>query len=283
MEKFHQYEVMVPYDLGVAIDLIDTDNYLIDPSAELAPEDERLLEDENYTPRDQERSEHHGKKVSWLRRSEYISTEKTRFIPKSQEKLASKIGYKLRKKLLEKPIAIDRATQIEAIEETFARSKIPITRHFRKPNITPVEILPVFPDFTNWGYPFAQGMFDSDPAPSGKNRHASMEVMSNAMVHAVVDDDEQHFVAYFLPTQKTLIKRKRDHHKIIPHGEDDQYEYNFEREYNWNVMKAAPKGYEDSYFFIIRNRGVYYNMFHTRVRLTKRRQKISHLNGGKVR
>lgn len=42
---------------------------------------------------------------------------------------------------------MDRDSQIKAIEKTFQDSKQPIDKHYSKPNIVPVEILPVFPDF----------------------------------------------------------------------------------------------------------------------------------------
>jgi RNA polymerase II-associated factor 1 len=45
------------------------------------------------------------------------------------------------------------------------------------------------------------------------------------------------------------------------------------REYNWNVKSKASKGYEENYFMVIRQDGIYYNELETRVRLSKRRQK----------
>lgn len=42
---------------------------------------------------------------------------------------------------------MDRDSQIKAIEKTFEDNKKPIERHYSKPNIVPVEILPVYPDF----------------------------------------------------------------------------------------------------------------------------------------
>lgn len=42
---------------------------------------------------------------------------------------------------------MDRESQIKAIEKTFEDNKKSIERHYSKPNVVPVEILPVFPDF----------------------------------------------------------------------------------------------------------------------------------------
>lgn len=54
--------------------------------------------------------------------------------------------------------------------------------NYSKPNVTAVEVLPVFPDFVNWKYPCAQVIFDSDPAPANKNVPAQIEEMSQAMI-----------------------------------------------------------------------------------------------------
>lgn len=42
---------------------------------------------------------------------------------------------------------MDRDSQIKAIEKTFEDNKKTIERHYSKPNVVPVEILPVYPDF----------------------------------------------------------------------------------------------------------------------------------------
>lgn len=42
---------------------------------------------------------------------------------------------------------MDRDSQIKAIEKTFEDNKKSIERHYSKPNVVPVEILPVYPDF----------------------------------------------------------------------------------------------------------------------------------------
>ena len=42
---------------------------------------------------------------------------------------------------------MDREAQICAIEKTFEDAKKPIEKHYSKPGVVPVEVLPVFPDF----------------------------------------------------------------------------------------------------------------------------------------
>ena len=41
----------------------------------------------------------------------------------------------------------DRDGQLAAIEKTFNDAKKDITKHYSKPNVYPVDILPIYPDF----------------------------------------------------------------------------------------------------------------------------------------
>lgn len=89
-----------------------------------------------------------------------------------------------------------------------------------------------------------------------------------------MDESGEQFVAYFLPTEDTLEKRRDDLINERLYEDDQEYEYKMAREYNWNVKSKASKGYEENYFLVMRQDGVYYNELETRVRLNKRRQNI---------
>ncbi|KAF5298598.1 hypothetical protein FQR65_LT09693 [Abscondita terminalis] len=273
LERNYRYEVLTEHDLGVSIDLINKDVYAVEPGAMLDPADEKLLEEDILTPQDSKRSRHHARSVSWLRRTEYISTEQTRFQPQTMDKVEAKVGYSIKKNLKNETLYMDRDSQIRAIDKTFDDAKVPIEKHYSKPNVVPIEVLPIYPDFKLWKYPCAQVIFDSDPAPTGKQVPSQIEEMSQAMIRGVMDESGEQFVAYFLPTEDTLQKRRDDFIKGIPYQDDEEYEYKMAREYNWNVKSKASKGYEENYFLVIRPDGVYYNELETRVRLSKRRQK----------
>lgn len=89
-----------------------------------------------------------------------------------------------------------------------------------------------------------------------------------------MDESGEQFVAYFLPTDDTMEKRRADLINEVEYEDDQEYEYKMAREYNWNVKSKATKGYEENYFLVMRPEGVYYNELETRVRLNKRRQNI---------
>lgn len=275
LERNYKFEVLTEHDLGVTIDLINRDIYQPERNSVLDPADEKLLEEDSHAPQDTTRSKQHAKSVSWLRRSEYISTEQTRFQPQNMEKAEAKVGYNVKNSLREETLYMDREQQIKAINSTFEESKKPITQqHYCKPNVVPVEVYPVYPDFKNWKYPCAQVIFDADPSPGGKSLPNQMEEMSQAMIRGVMDESGEQFVAYFLPTEETLEKRRIDLSMERSYEDDKEYEYKMAREYNWNVKSKLSKGYEENYFLVIRDDGVYYNELETRVRLSKRRQKL---------
>lgn len=79
-----------------------------------------------------------------------------------------------------------------------------------------------------------------------------------------MDESGEQFVAYFLPTEETLAKRKQDQEEGLVYRDEEEYDYTMAREYNWNVKNKASKGYEENYFFVIRNDGVFYNELETR-------------------
>lgn len=72
-----------------------------------------------------------------------------------------------------------------------------------------------------------------------------------------MDESGEQFVAYFLPLEETLEKRRRDFTASIDYADDEEYEYKMAREYNWNVKSKASKGYEENYFLVMRQEGVY--------------------------
>lgn len=279
LEKQHKHDLLTEPDLGVTIDLINPDTYRIDPNVLLDPADEKLLEEEIQAPTSSKRSQQHAKVVPWMRKTEYISTEFNRY-GISNEKPEVKIGVSVKQQFTEEEIYKDRDSQITAIEKTFEDAQKSISQHYSKPRVTPVEVMPVFPDFKMWINPCAQVIFDSDPAPKDTSGAAALEMMSQAMIRGMMDEEGNQFVAYFLPVEETLKKRKRDQEEEMDYAPDDVYDYKIAREYNWNVKNKASKGYEENYFFIFREGdGVYYNELETRVRLSKRRAKAGVQSG----
>ncbi|XP_018496745.1 RNA polymerase II-associated factor 1 homolog [Galendromus occidentalis] len=266
LETNYKHDLLTEHDLGVTIDLIDPNTYA--PPAEDVPlhaDNEELLEEEPITPAVSKRSRLHNMVIPWVKKTEYIATEFSRY-GQTGVNTETKVGYNVKKMLNERSLYMDRDSQIEAINKTFEEAQKPITQHYAKPNVTPVEVLPVYPDFELWKYPFAQVLFENEPAPISQ-----AEEMSQAMIRGVMDESGEQFVAYFMPTEETLRKRQNDAENKVEYQDEVDYEYEMTREYNWNVKNKTSSGYDENYFFAVRDGCIYYNELETRVRLSKRR------------
>ena len=80
LEKNYKHDLLTEHDLGVTIDLINPETYIPpSDSTKLAEEDEKLIEEELATPQDSRRSRCHNKTITWLKKTEYISTEFNRY------------------------------------------------------------------------------------------------------------------------------------------------------------------------------------------------------------
>lgn len=89
-----------------------------------------------------------------------------------------------------------------------------------------------------------------------------------------MDKNGEQFVAYFLPNEDTIKKRNRDNDNDTDYDADDEYDFKLAREYTWNIKSKVNSGYEENYYFIMKDDAVYYNELETRVRLSKRRTKL---------
>ncbi|XP_014381906.1 RNA polymerase II-associated factor 1 homolog [Alligator sinensis] len=167
----------------------------------------------------------HAKVVPWMRKTEYISTEFNRY-GVSNEKPEVKIGVSVKQQFTEEEIYKDRDSQIAAIEKTFEDAQkqlwdrhIPDPRWLRRGE-EQGETLPG-PRHSLWINPCAQVIFDSDPAPKDTSGAAALEMMSQAMIRGMMDEEGNQFVAYFLPVEETLRKRKRDQDEEMDYAPED--------------------------------------------------------------
>lgn len=80
----------------------------------------------------------------------------------------------------------------------------------------------------------------------------------------MVDKSGEQFVAYFLPNDETIKKLHRDTENEVDYDADDEYDFKLAREYTWNIKSKVSSGYEENYYFIMKEDGVYYNELETR-------------------
>ncbi|KAK3824029.1 MAG: RNA polymerase II-associated [Linnemannia gamsii] len=250
--------------------------------------------------------------VSWLRRTEYISSE----TPTGAGKGAYKEAPIRKNKVVEDN---SREGQIAAIEKTFqrfmkkadrispARSMtedefLASLKHPTKPGVTAVESLPIFPDFNIWGNSYTLVTFDVDPEISnersvqaqaneqGTSKAQTAQRSSNALIKPMSDaNDPETWLAYYLPDMedaKEINRRKRKRAQMIAQGsivteeEEDLQRvtpYTLQRDYTYST-NPCPALSQLVFTFRddtdnTRQKSAFYNTTQSKLMLRKKRVK----------
>ncbi|XP_047310328.1 protein PAF1 homolog [Impatiens glandulifera] len=242
LEKMHKPQLYAETDLGIPLDLLDL-SVFNPPKGEklpLDPEDaELLLDDDPITPfkRDGIRKKDRptDKGLSWLVKTQYISplnTESTK--QPLTEKQAKELREARGKSILENLNNRDR--KIQEIEDSFVACKsMPV--HATNKNLTPVEILPLLPEFDRYEDQFVMVTFDGAPTADSDsykklNKSTCEELESRAVMKSYVtkgsgSDKPERFLAFMAPLKEELTKDMYD--------EDEDISYSWIREYQWDV------------------------------------------------
>ncbi|KAG0087387.1 hypothetical protein BGZ93_010993 [Podila epicladia] len=244
--------------------------------------------------------------VSWLRRTEYISSE----TPTGAGKGAGKDSGARRRN-----VAVDntREGQIAAIEKTFERflkksdkGSSPVSeddflsslKHPTKPDLKAVESIPVYPDFSIWGNSYTLVTFDVDPEMSndqrvqaqeqGTSRQPTAQRSSNALIKPMHDaNDPETWLGYYLPdmeTAKEINKKKRSRATNASAGlgldddEEDAKEMSFihQRDYTYSTMPCAALSQLVFTFRDVpesKQKAAFYNNMQSKLMLRKKRVK----------
>ncbi|KAI9029339.1 RNA polymerase II-associated [Hyaloraphidium curvatum] len=221
----------------------------------------------------------------FLRATQYISNE-SRVFGTTKTSVESQMGLSVANEAFSRPLDRTPAGQLSAIRRTFDRvqqktARLEELRHERKPHVTAVEAIPVFPDFENWTNNYIHTVFHDDP--TGRE----IRVGADAKDAAIPDEEdpevlrvqeaiyylESDFACMYLPTEesfsKLLQKRKFDFEL-----EDEEYDYSHVRNYGFEYSKDVRNRR-----FALAIRGekggaaALYSMIHATMRFKKRRAK----------
>lgn len=216
------------YELALAVDPLDAERYRVQPGGPpvLEPEDEALLVPEPGTGGTGGRTAKKAKmdnNAGWLMRTLYLSDAQ---LPKASSADENVHARALKERQLAAegvflsvpPGGDAKDAQVAAIEESFNAMQVPPV-HPSKPELRPVEVMPILPDFVRWTEVFATASFDHDPlselayvAKSQALREAAargafMKPMKSFVVDPEADPDEppplERFFVYYAPTETT--------------------------------------------------------------------------------
>jgi len=141
-----------------------------------------------------------------------------------------RLGYNIKKAFKEEELYKDRESQIQAINRTFEDVQKPVTEHYSKPGVFATQEMYIYPDYevvsttiyvSNtllnpnliqlWRYPFAQVIFDGDPAPVDCPQTIQVEKMSNAVIRQAFLESITMKMTYFL--NKLFLNQRYDGRK----------------------------------------------------------------------
>jgi len=281
LERDHKHAIHPEPDLGIPIDLIDQDIYKQpnNPADRvLAPEDQELLQESSTSLAQKpakRRIEEIRSNVSWLRKTEYISMDDS-----SSRRGSGRVseGVRIKEELM---VSLGIEQQIEQIEETFARAKEPPV-HATNPDLTPIEILPIFPNFDLWPNIYTQVSFDGDPTDDVvKNGGTDAdidreELVSYSLLKGNIDtaNPDSKYLAYMAPNANERKRMKRADGTVLSQDDldsRDEVGYEWLREYDY---REDDRVRTDTYFLILREGdGAYYMDIKDKLVLSKRKSR----------
>lgn len=287
-------DLALPQDLGIPLSLLDVERYQIpDVKPPLDPADLALLgEDEERviglaaTSGARVKPRMRNTELSWLLKTTYISNEAetvrgTGMSEKSAKALSQGISE-----------ATTLEEQISLIEATFEAAKKP-PKHLKNPSLTPLQVLPVLPDFDNWANKYVTATFDNNPCeevpalsrlPENIREQKAARCMLKGFKLDSRDNNpqqtEEKFMALIVPKSvpKDLGK--------IPQNRDveaDEGEYVWCKEYAYSIKTANVEDDPNQVYVLrFRDDSVTYCHLYARLELKKKKKEIDFPRPSKV-
>jgi len=278
-------------ELGIPLNLIDMkvfdegpENKTINPT-EPPPvhEDDRILliSNDEYEKR-KKRSVR--PRVSWLRRTEYISNEVSNKFLKNNEFTEVKMGLSVAKDETIKNVDLSVNGQIKSITRTFKiinETDLFNIKHPTKAHLKAVEIFPIFPDFVRWPNTYSHVQYNSSPINNDnsetleKTDEITTTQLSNALLKPMQNplDPSETFLSYFEPTIETAkkINLKRKHEDSDDEEiDDEEQEYKFVRDFEYDTNTDS-KNKKIFFTFNPEQGGAFYNIIRSKLSLKKKR------------
>ncbi|GAA6021674.1 hypothetical protein JCM10207_008109 [Rhodosporidiobolus poonsookiae] len=220
--------------------------------------------------------------VSWLRRTEYLSSE-------AATKPLQVLNGTPKRQRRDSIDPDDRDGRAQAIAATFDAAHIPLAelRHPTKPNVTAVEAFEVLPDADLWANEYDLVRFGEDPADKNMSELPRLDAdprLPRAIFRDLTDTLGESRVSYYLPSDDaTAVAYTQQRQSGQPTAEGQSYDYRWTRDYEIANNRALTKEYaltfdagdegEGSAATKGRKKGAYYVALSGVAQLRKRRLK----------
>ncbi|KAG5437263.1 hypothetical protein PCANB_001056 [Pneumocystis canis] len=267
-------ELGMPLDLSIIPGVFEGiyDNLHGDPkNVKLDPKDLALLKEVSST------TQRDSTGVSFLRRTEYISSESPRTTMKSK-------GFDFRPMKSENSIndkLENPEKQVAAIEEMFenvSKNWKTLIHPLRK-NLTVVDSFPIFPDIDIADQQFLLMKFTTDPGQSTISSEQSTDDRLDLALFMPVSARGEEWLAYYLPEKESYIQLKQTFKDGIYEESKTPFIYNHIRNYDTTMhINQAPF---DEIVLVFRDdptlslkKGAFYSPIYAKSTLKRRRSKI---------
>ncbi|GAX79498.1 hypothetical protein CEUSTIGMA_g6939.t1 [Chlamydomonas eustigma] len=303
LERRPKRDLAVPYDLGIPINLLTMDRYCVDAGEQLPldPEDLALLggvEDLKLSalnmgalsgaaivPRARPRALVNGE-VSWLMRTTYISqdSDSVRKPGYNEKKAKGMREASANMKSGTDDETSMREAQIHAIEDTFEAARQPPV-HQTKPHLTPVEVLPVLPDFLCWANKYVHARFDNDPVeevealsrlpPNTRHKIAARSMLKGFSVDNSAQQQQQdgrpqdRYMALVVPESIPEDVEEESRKEVEPQQLEGDYSWSKEYAYE-PILRHQELDNRQDYIVRFRDGAAAYCEFYSRLELKKR-------------
>ncbi|GAA6028574.1 hypothetical protein JCM8097_007289 [Rhodosporidiobolus ruineniae] len=231
--------------------------------------------------------------VSWLRRTEYLSSEA------GQLKPLQALNGTPKRHQLDDYDPHDREARARVISSTFAAAHTPLSelRHPTKPHVTAVEAYDVLPDSDLWANEYDLVRFNEDPAEKAVNELPRLgadprlpRAIFRDLSEVLPEGDKR--ISYYLPSDDaTAVAYTQKRMSAQDTAEDESFDFKWVRDYE----VVAVRNVTQEYIFTFdggdgehetpaekaarpatiagRKKGMYYVPFQSVIQLRKRRAK----------
>ncbi|KAJ1659599.1 hypothetical protein IWQ61_001348 [Dispira simplex] len=279
LSQRQSYPLYVDFDLGMPLDWVllgafdqstsepSASLYEVDPADQLLLTSPPALDGQGNRPRS-------SSNVTWLRRTEYISSEMTRSVSRPSS-LAKANGPDTK---TPPPPDLSRTGQIGTIEQSFAQAArheqqdLETWKHPTKPQVHAVETLPVLPNNLGWDQSFTYCIFDSAPTSTSipttfQTDHSLLRPVPSAT------NPQDYYIASYIPSDEGMDRIKKRRVMREPSNEVPPTEpLQFQHARDYTCDKQVYGHLAQLVFTLIPGEGALYTPVTSRLQLRRKRQ-----------
>ncbi|KAF2074485.1 hypothetical protein CYY_004190 [Polysphondylium violaceum] len=279
LERNYKYPLHTDAQLGIPIDLIDASVYTTPKNKIAVPEeDQDLLIPLSQQQEDQKRAttlKRYRPNAAWLRKTEYLSLLNENTFGRPQRRNSATPSKSINGVSVNEGAIIPIQQQfddVELVENTFDLIKERTFVHPNNPDLKPVSVMSVLPDFDHWANNYTEVNFDHDPMDPIPSSLADAELdefvekQEQARTQGIVKGITDKFVYFITPDIVEDINDNNSKKRLKANADANITEYKMQKVLTSDIFVDKDN---ENYFLFVKNNTVYYNRLKTKVNLKR--------------